>query len=253
MFKTVKQVHGSSLITVWFAEGEIEDKGIQVYRESKVPIGESEPFYTLLTDLTEDEDAIKAHFAKNCRYEVNRAAREDISYRIMDGSDISDEDIDGFIEFFKAFWASKDSSLENPGALREELRAYRDADLLSFGQALLGGEVSVYHTYVHDESICRLMHSASLFRESNGEGNKKTLLGIANRALHFEEMKYFKGKGLTTYDWGGAGKEEEVASITHFKESFGGSPATFYDCRLVKGGRAKILNTASDIKNRIKG
>lgn len=253
MIRIEKQMHGVPMIITWYEDAAISDNGIINYREAKTPIGESEEFITLLSDLTKEPDAIKADFSKNCRYEVNRADREDVCYEITDGKEISDALINEFITFFEDFWKSKDSSLDNPESLREELLAYRDGGYLTIGCAVVSGQKAVYHTYLHDEIITRLMHSASLFRvQENEEKNNKAVLGIANRALHFEEMKYFKSKGIETYDWGGAGETEEVASITKFKKSFGGTPAVFYDCHQLNGSKAKLISTMADIKNHLK-
>ena len=66
-------------------------------------------------------------------------------------------------------------------------------------------------------------------------------------------MKFFKKKGLSVYDWGGAGKTEDVASITEFKESFGGESVICYDFIQVNGTKAKMINALSELKHKIKG
>ena len=64
---------------------------------------------------------------------------------------------------------------------------------------------------------------------------------MANRLLHFEEMKFFKKCGKKIYDWGGAGRAEDVAKITEFKESFGGKPVTYYNFEQVNGILARMF------------
>lgn len=250
MIKTQRRNHGVQMINAWFADERIKDKGIITYKEAKLKIGRWEEFFTLITDLTESEETIKSHFAKNCKYKVNRAYREDVKFVMNASEDITNEDIDEYILFFSEFWKSKDSSLENPNALIEEMRSYRDTGGLTITKAYVEGELAIYHTYVNDDKCARLFHSASLYRlTSDEDGSKKNIIGMANRALHYEDMLFFKNKGLIEYDWGGAGKGEEVASITEFKESFGGMPVTYYDCQQVNGLKAKLVVFISNIKN----
>ncbi len=254
MIKIKKQVHSTDIVTVWYAEKAIDDEGIIQYREAKFKSDDSEDFYTLITDLTESEDQIKAHFSKGCRYEVNRAYRESIDFCIDSGADISDKELDEFLSFFREFWLSKDMTPPDIDSLREEMKAYRDNGYLVISHADIDGERSVYHTLLMDENNARLLHSSSLFRlKTDCEGGTRKIIGMANRALHFEEMKYFKDKNLKCYDWGGAGKGEDVKSITDFKESFGGVPATYYDFDKTNGIKAKMINSLSEIKHKIKG
>ena len=254
MIKIKKQVHTTDIVTVWFADKPIDDEGIIQYREAKFKSADAEDFYTLLTDLSENEDDIKSHFSKGCRYEVNRAYRENIDFTIKSGAQISDSELDEFLMFFREFWLSKDMTPPDMEALREEMSIYRDNGYLVISHADVDGEISVYHTLLSDDNNARLLHSASLFRlKTDSEGSTRKIIGMANRALHFEEMKYFKGKGLKYYDWGGAGKQDDVKSITEFKESFGGAPATYFDFEQTNGIKAKMINSLSEIKHWIKG
>lgn len=239
-----KKKHGIHFYTVWFAKEPLKKSGIIAYREymGDKPSGKVSDCHTLITDLTETEEEIKQHFSKSCKYKVNRAAREDVSITILRDREITDDIIEEFCEFFAAFWESKGSSLEDKQKLRVELQSYRAVDALTIAYAKVNGETAVYHTHVKDESIARLLHSASLYRlQSDEEGNTKNLIGMANRLLHFEEMKYLKALGMTTYDWGGAGRGEDVIHITEFKESFGGMPVTYCNFEQVNGILAKAF------------
>ena len=243
MLALCKKKHGINFYTVWFAKEPLRKNGIIAYRQylGSKPQGAQE-CHTLLTDLTETEEEIKQHFSKSCKYKVNRAAREDVSIEILKDSEITDAIIDGFVEFFAAFWESKGSALRDREKLKDELKAYRAAKALSVGWAFVNGEKAVFHTHVKDEEIARLLHSSSLYRlQGDEEGNTKNLIGMANRLLHFEEMKYFKKEGLKTYDWGGAGRGEDVIHITEFKESFGGVTATHCNFEQTNGVLAKLF------------
>jgi len=244
-----KKKHGIDFYTVWFATEPLRKKGIIAYHQY---MGEkpkyADEFYTLQNDLTEAEEEIKQHFSKNCRYYVNRATREDVSIEIYKDQDITDGMIDSFCDFFEAFWETKGSTLENKHKLKKELCTYRNAHALSIAYALVNGERAVYHILVKDEKTVRLLHSASLYRlQKDEEKDARNLIGMANRLLHFEEMKYFKNNGLEIYDWGGAGHEEEVIHITEFKKSFGGKEVIQYNYEQANGMIAKAFKLLSKL------
>ena len=243
MLQLHKKKHGIDFYTIWYAKHPIQKNGIVAYRNlmSNECSGATES-HTLLNDLTESEEEIKQHFSKSCKYKVNRAMREDVAIEICCDSEISDLMLEDFCDFFSRFWETKGSFLDDKQKLKEELQAYRDAGALSIGCAKVHGEKAVYHTHVKDDTFARLLHSASLYRlQTDEEGNTKNLIGMANRLLHFEEMKYFKQLDLKTYDWGGAGRGEDVIHITEFKESFGGTPVTFYNAEAVNGIKARLF------------
>lgn len=251
MIRISKQIHGTEMTTVWFANEEIRDKGIIVYKESKNSFPGSEPFETLISDLTQSKEDITAKFAKNCKYKIKRAIRENVKIELPDSVGTSNETINEFLDFFDRFWKSKGVDTLDVDALREEMCAYRDIGALTIAKAVIDSETVVYHTHIFDDKCARLLHSASLFRLNDEEDSgKKNLIGMANRLLHQEEMFYFKDKGIAQYDWGGAGHNEEVASITDFKESFGGDYVTYYDGKIENGIKAKLIVTASQMKQR---
>ena len=241
-----KKRHGVDFYTIWFANEPVKKRGVISYREyiGEVSDCSRTRFDTYVSDITKTEEEIKQQFSKNCRYYVNRASRENISVRMYVGSEISDMHIEEFLDFFEEFWESKGSRLSDKDKLRQELRVYRDNEALGITEAYVEGVKSVYHTHVLDEEIVRLLHSASLFRLQEENSNNKNLIGIANRYLHYEEMKFYKTIGKKIYDWGGAGLGEDVIHITEFKKSFGGTPVTYYDFEQVNGFAAKLFKFA---------
>lgn len=245
-----RKKHGIHFYTVWFATKPFLKLGIVAYYEymGEKPNLPYTDFETLITDLSESEEEIKQHFSKSCKYKVKRAAREDVSCQILDSEQITDKEIADFCEFFSAFWESKGSSLSDKEKLIQELKEYREKKALTIGYAVVNGEKAVYHTHIGDDDTVRLLHSASLYRlQKDEEGNTKNLIGMANRLLHFEEMKHFKKKGIARYDWGGAGHTEDVMHITEFKESFGGTPAEYCNFEQVNGLKAKLFKLAVKI------
>lgn len=240
MLTISRKKHGIEFIDCWYADESLKKKGIIRYYQSVKPMGKkTESFDTLLTDLTESEEEIIARFAKNCKYKVNRAPREGVTVTCTQKQDITDEKIQEFVIFYSEFYASKGYESVNQEKLTEELKRYRDAGALSIHVAYLNDIPVVYHTHVITDKYARLFHSASLYRVI--EGVNPNVVGMANRYLHKVDMLQYKDMGIDTYDWGGAGKGEEVANITEFKESFGGTPAVFYHGEEVRGLKAKLF------------
>jgi len=239
--------HGINFYTVWFAKEPLLKKGVVSYREymGEKPDTDCVIFDTLVTDLSQDVDIIRQSFSKSCKNNINKAAREDISFELLSGEEVTDERIEEFLDFFEEFWKSKGIHFAEKDKLRKEMCTYRDMGALSITYAYVNGEKAVYHTYIVDEEIVRSWHSASLFRIQDGEDkNLKNVIGIANRALHYEEILYFKKQGKLSYDWGGAGTAEDVVCITEFKKSFGGIPVEYYNFEQVNGLLAKLFKLA---------
>ena len=120
MIKIEKIIHGTPLITIWFADKEISDKGIVVYNESKNAFPGSTEFVTLVSDLTLSKEELLAKCAQNCRYKVRRAYRENVEVIMKDSKQITDEDISTFLEFFEIFWKSKDVNFDSKDSLHDE-------------------------------------------------------------------------------------------------------------------------------------
>lgn len=244
MFVTDRVKHGIHFYKVWFAKEPLKKSGIVAYYQAEFEpvLGKANKYITITNDLMESEEDIKSHFSKSCKYKVNRAAREDVKVVIKNSSEITDQDIDEFLTFFREFWESKDCSFDDGDSVRRDLMDYRKGNNLTLAYTYVCGEKAIYHTHVHDESTARLLHSASLYRlQSDLEGTNKNLIGMANRYMHYVEMCHFKELGKSVYDWGGAGRGEDVINITEFKESFGGTVKTDYNFEETKGVKAKLF------------
>ncbi len=241
-----KKKRGIPIIDCWYAAHALAENGVIRYEEAQKPIGAPcEEFRTLLSDLRENEEEILAHFSKNCRYEVRRAPREGVVCTWKAGKQITEEDIVSFTDFFEQFWASKGVAYRDKEKCRAMIRQYAGADAFVIAQALAGGRILVYHTYVVDQTRARLYQSASQFRTD--ESLAPNIVGYANRYLHYQDMLFFKKNGKEQYDWGGAGTDSDVESITRFKESFGGVPAIYYNGVETRGALPKLYCRAAGL------
>lgn len=174
-----KKKHGISFVTVWYAKEPLHKAGIIQYREALFkPETASTEFETLLTDLTKTEEEIIAKYSKNCRYEVRRAAKENIQTEMKMGALLTEADIVEFCDFFVEFWASKGVEYKEADHLKEEIREYAAQNAFAITSASVNGKKIIYHTYVTEEARVRLYHSASLYRME--EEVPQSLVGMAN-------------------------------------------------------------------------
>lgn len=235
-----KKKHGTVFRTIWYAEKALKKPGINRYRYAKfhtdMPYQEAD---TLVSNLEEDEAELISHFTKNCRYEIRRAPKEGVACECRVGKQLTEEDIQKFGQFFEEFWKSKGIKARSKEQYIKEIREYAAQDAFAISTAKLGDKILVYHTYIVGDDFVRLYQSASQFRED--ESVPYQLIGMANRFLHKEDMLFFQEQGKKVYDWGGAGKGEDVASITRFKEAFGGAPLKVYEWEEVIGFKAKAV------------
>lgn len=245
-----KKNKGIPIIDCWYAEDALDMDGVIRYQEAEKPIGaKPEKFETLLSDLKEDKETILSHYSQNCRYKVRRAMKEGVVCAAKCGKEITEQDILSFSDFFEQFWVSKGVPYSEKEKCRAMMRQYAAADAMALTMAFIGEKLLVYHTYILDERRVRMYQSASQFRTD--ESVTANFIGFANRYLHYQDMLYFKKMGKEQYDWGGAGKGEDVENITKFKESFGGEPAVFYNGEEVRGQAAKLYHAATGLVGRL--
>ncbi len=234
------------IIDCWYAEHALGMNGVIRYQQAEKPIGvKSQKFETLLSDLTEDEPMILSRLSGNCRYKVRRAPKEGVTCTFRCGKEITEQDILAFTDFLEQFWASKGVSYHEKEKCRDMMRRYAGAGAIALTTAYIGDKLLVCHTYVMDDVRARLLHSVSQFRTD--ESVTTNIIGFANRYLHYQDMLYFKKLGKRQYDWGGAGKAEDVENITKFKESFGGTPAVFYNGEEVRGALPKLYHAVTGV------
>jgi hypothetical protein len=182
-----------------------------------------EEFHTLFTDLTPEPEEISNRFEKTTKYQINRALdRDNISTKTLDPK----TDKQQFYDFYNQFALSKNLSpipvIETNALIENDLFTIRTADH--------DGEPIVYHAYVTTRKRARLMYSASLFRNLD-DNAYRSLVGRANRLLHWDDIKYFKQEGYLIYDWGGISTDAddtEKQAINKFKEAFGGEAVKEY-------------------------
>jgi len=204
-------------------------------RSSPLPGFDCSPFYTILIDLTKPEAVLLGEVKKGTRYEIRRAeGRDQLTQRMW--YPCSSEVLLRFCRFYDRFAEGKGLSKSN----KARLLSLSNASLLCLSSVDgSDGTELVWHAYVRTPERPRLLHSASLFRES-GDAAHRQLVGRANRYLHWQDLLRFKGEGIPCLDMGGwyeGTGDAERLRINEFKQEFGGEIVKTFNCR---AGRTMI-------------
>lgn len=181
--------------------------------------------HTLITDLTEDEDAIYKRIRKNYRYEIRHIAKENVQLRYYSASDMR-ENYNLLQEFESTYNQMYESKGLNVKFNMPLVKKYIDENAICFTIAFHNEEPLVYHSYIIDKSNVRFFYSASPFRVKN---DLATMIGQMNKALHWFDIKKFKQMGILLYDWGGIANPKEPNGIDTFKMGFGGTEKKYHN------------------------
>lgn len=172
------------------------------------------PFFTKLVNLGIGRGELLDHCEKKTRYEINRADRDGTEFTV-------EGDLEKFVEFYNLFADSKGLRRLRR---REFIQQYGPHVIVT--KAVHGNVDLVMHCYLIDRDVSRvrLLRSASLHRLQSSSADK-SLIGRANRFLHYRDMLYFKGNGFRVYDLGGYAHRTDdpvLRRINDFKDGFGG-------------------------------
>ena len=194
--------------------------------------------YSLINDLTKDEEVIYDAIDKQTRYEIRRAENKDeLSIKFYNSAEITEDILRDVQKFYNNFTAQK--KLKSKCDIELLKKAQKQNNLVVSCAIDKDGNTLVWHVYLADDKICRLLYSCSLYR--NNDTQFRNLVGRANRLLHYKDMLSFKAAGLEKMDWGGISEREEIKNITAFKKEFGGEPITYYDYRRAYTFFGKII------------
>jgi len=136
-----------------------------------------------------------------------------------------------------------------------EAMAGQGALVLSFAQEGPGGlapnPLVLHATYVHGARVRALYSCSSRLQEEDPE--RRTLIGQANRRLHWQDICWFKARGAEIYDFGGwySGTEDaQRLAINRFKECYGGQRVTEYEAMV---GVSLLGKSAVAVRRLLKG
>lgn len=207
--------------------------------------------YTLISDLTQNEEQLWGAIRKGTRYEIRRAERYPIDFTAFDSSQIlggAEFQLDHFQSMYESMFANKGL----PRKLdKDELLAIVACGGGLITAALVDSAPVVYHFYITDDRHAKLTISCSDLWGGNQQQDKN-LIGYSNKWLHWKDYLYLKKLGVASYDWGGVTWNEEdqgiLTGINKFKQSFGGEPVSYYSETVVMTNKAKLLRALSRMK-----
>jgi len=248
MIKFNLKKHGISKNLIYYHNGEDVSKAdVDIFIEAfEKPKKKYEIKRTLFSDLTLAEEEILNKIDKGCRYEIRRADNKDeLTIKFYDKTNLTDEIVKQFVEFYNNF--TKNKGLD--GKCDEGIiKQMKDDGKLMISFSYQNDVLLVAHAYVVGEDIVRLWYSCSSYR--NSDNQFRSLVGRANRNLHWKDMLYFKEKAVKIYDWGGISDREEIKNITAFKKEFGGDEKVLYNYKVAKTFKGKLFLFVSKLLGR---
>jgi hypothetical protein len=197
---------------------------------------------TLLVDLTLSDDELLKQMAKGTRYEVQRGmTRDGLAAEVLVAP--APEEVSAFADYYDRFAEAKGLSR----VFRPRLEALAQSGLLTLSHVTRdSGEPLAWHAYARSEERAMLMLSASQFRDYE-DSKDRSLMGRANRYLHWEDMLGFKAASCSVYDLGGVdlvGRDPATARIAAFKRGFGGRVQPTYRRSQPLSARGRVAAAA---------
>jgi hypothetical protein len=232
---------------VWFdneptCTGRPVDCIVYYLRSRPIPGAQCRSFYTLLVDLSQSQEQLRAQLNDDTAYKVRRARdRDKIICECCNSRDPAV--LDRFEEVYNAFAAMKNL----PPLNRARFENLAAADVLDISVAKdPQGNALVYHANYRDKRRATQLELPSLYR-ALPQSAARNFSGRANRYLTWSNILRYKAEGLKYFDFGGwhLGSDPEKLSINDFKKGFGGQVVREYQCEQILTLRGHlVLSTA---------
>jgi len=253
---------GVRIAEAWFDE-EPEQTGVDIIRQiqhpSPVSAAKCDAFPTILLDLRQSHDELAAGMKKDARYAIRRAEQKDNLE--WSWADVSNHDVfHRFCELYNGHANRKGLLLlDDPTIARLKMYAARKLFCLTEIKAQDMTSLT-WHAYivsppeVKTARRARLLYSLSL-RNGNEDSARTQLIGRANRFHHWRDIERFKADGFDYYDfggWYGGNEDQERLKINKFKEEFGGTFVTDYDCEHPVSFKGRLYLTTRSLLRRVR-
>jgi hypothetical protein len=194
---------------------------------------------SLALDLGLPKEEIWRGFSSTARNEISRATRQGIIHQVF--AKPTTRDVEAFASFHERFAAER--NLGRTGYPFWMCEYARQGALVLTCAHLQNEPPLVWHTYYCNAPWVRLLHSVSLFSNSD-DREKRNLIARANRYLHWADINEFRDRGILHFDFGGwyAGREnEKLLRVNAFKEQFGGTRTMRFHSMLPVSFRGKFF------------
>lgn len=204
---------------------------------------------SFINNLCDETENIWKGLTKTLRYEIKRSEKEAVRVEFINSVNLLENGntvLHDFSVMYRNMYLSKGMHAHIGMG---ELMGYAKSGNLIVSVAYIDETPAVYHSYVFDETHCRLLHSCSLFREEEKE--MQNAIGRANKYLHWRDILFFKEMGIIQYDWGGVSSFDNMNGIDTFKMAFGGEAVTYYNIHIACSMKQRIRKGICDHENNV--
>ncbi|NMC27916.1 MAG: peptidoglycan bridge formation glycyltransferase FemA/FemB family protein [Syntrophomonadaceae bacterium] len=202
---------------------------------------------TWVSDLRMSEDDIMKSLSSESRRRIRRAKDAGISVNVYTSRELLQMEslLTEFGSCHERMFKQKGlSSIFN----NDILKTYIEADMLVLTVASYGGRNIAFHSYITSSERVRGHYSVSIFRDGSMDAK---ILQNANLYLHYQDMLYFKNRGVSLYDWAGIQSFENPSSIDIFKMKFPGEKRIHYNMIVGRTMVGKAIVAMMKIRDRI--
>ena len=185
---------------------------------------------TLVIDLTQSLEEISSRIEKRTRQEIRRAEHDQLVFGMTETP--GDNDMNAFFDFYDAFAAWK--NLRQDFQEKRLVRFFASSGLMRLSKvSTADGKILTWHAYLMTNRAALLMSASNPYYRSSATSAERQLAGRANRFHRWQDIRYFKEKGLTLIDfcgWYSGNTDLQKLNINRFKEEFGGKLVKEYKC-----------------------
>ena len=187
---------------------------------------------TLVIDLTQSLEEIWSNISKKTRQKIRQAERDNLVFSMTETP--GENDMNAFFDFLDAFRAWKNLRPSHFSRTRGLVRSFASSGRLRLSKiSTPEGKTLTWELYLVTNRATNLTGASNPHYRFSAQSDERQLLGRADRSHLWQDIRYFKEKGVPIYDFGGwySGKTDpEMLNINRFKEEFGGKVVKVYKC-----------------------
>ncbi|MEG0576548.1 MAG: hypothetical protein RR500_01650 [Bacilli bacterium] len=227
----VTKIVGFSVEWIWFGLS-TNNHNVDMKRYLRVTEGNISNFAgnsvkvkTLISDLSCGTEQMFSKIRKNVRYEIRKSDNLAPEINYYESCDLTSNFLEECGDFYNQFCDNLGNKNLKKAFRINQLELWRKNNLLVISECIMS-DGRIVHIYAIDSKHCCLLFSFSNVHNENSDKNK---IGIANKRLHWEDMLFFKNKGVESMDWGNVSSFTKPNGIDDFKKSFGGDNKIVYN------------------------
>jgi len=187
---------------------------------------------TLVIDLTKNLEEIWSNINKKTRQKIRQAERDQLVFNVTENPD--ENDMKEFFDFLEAFRAWKNIRRRPFSRTRSLVRSFASSGRLRLSKiSTTDGKPLTWELYLVTNRATNLMGASDPHYRFSAQSSERQLLGRADRSHLWQDIRYFREKGVPMYDFGGwysGSTDPEMLNINRFKEEFGGKLVKVYKC-----------------------